>query len=91
MASKHSLKENQDFWTCIFKNTKLAEQLMNQEAQVSGQTEFHHQLPDYGQVKITAKPAVPLGTNFMSDVFTLTAFPENGELYSSFVKVPVCN
>ena len=52
----------------------------------STDADLKFELFDYGKIKINAKPAVPLGTNFMSDVFITDAYLENGRHYTGFVK-----
>lgn len=77
-----------EFWESIFQKTNLTEQLMNlAENSSSLSMDFKFELFEYGKVQITAKPAVPLGTNFMSDVFITSAYLENGKHYTAFVKV----
>ncbi len=79
--------EVKDFWESIFQKTNITEQLMNLAENNSSSMNFKFELFDYGKVQITAKPAVPLGTNFMSDVFITSAYLENGKHHAAFVKV----
>lgn len=84
MASSHFVKENQEFWKAIFLHTNLSQKLMETNCVLSN---IYFELPDYGKVEIAAKPAVPLGTNFMSDVFTVNASCGGAKVYTGFVKV----
>jgi hypothetical protein len=78
-----------EFWESIFQKTNLTKQLMDLAVNSSSSTDadLKFELFDYGKIKIHAKPAVPLGTNFMSDVFITDAYLENGRHYTGFVKV----
>lgn len=73
------------FWSALFQETDLSSKLMCQDPSVQ-LIEHDFTLTSFGEVHISAKPAVPLGTNFMSDVFIITAsFPSKE--FTSFVKV----
>ncbi|EFX85019.1 hypothetical protein DAPPUDRAFT_222817 [Daphnia pulex] len=76
-----------EFWKSIFQKTNLTQQLMNLAENSSSSMDFKFELFEYGKVQITAKPAVPLGTNFMSDVFITSAYLANGKHHAAFVKV----
>lgn len=78
-----SYEENKNFWRILCNQSDLISKLMAEE--IDHPVEFH--LPQYGKVIVTAKPAVPLGTNFMSFVFTTVAVTESGKQFSAFVKV----
>lgn len=84
MASQDNLKEKQEFWKAVFQQSELTQQLMDLKG--SDLTHFQFELSGIGEVHVTAKPAVPLGTNFMSDVFTVQASLENAK-HTGFVKV----
>jgi len=86
-SSEPPVKEVKEFWGSIFQKTNLTKQLMNLAENSSSSVDLKFELFDYGKVQITAKPAVPLGTNFMSDVFITSAYLENGKHYTAFVKV----
>lgn len=73
------------FWSALFQETDLSFKLMHQDPSIQ-LIELTFGLKSFGEVTITAKPAVPLGTNFMSDVYIVTASVQSKE-YSSFVKV----
>ncbi len=82
-----SLNETKEFWKAIFQKTNFTEQLM--EVDTSKLTDFTFELPIYGNICIVAIPAVPLGTNFMSDVFIANASLDTGKRYTGFVKVGI--
>ena len=78
------LEENQHFWRTFFRETSIIQKFMAEEM-LSASVEFN--LKSYGKLTVSATLAVPLGTNFLSDVYTVKATLENGTHYSSFVKV----
>ncbi len=84
----NDLEENQDFWQVLFQQTNLTLLLMEDEEMndIPKQFEFNLDVP-YGKTSVTAKAAVPIGSNFMSDVFIVTAIDEKSKQYSGFVKV----
>ena len=73
------------FWSSLFRETDLSTKLMFQDPSVQ-LIEHTFSLKSFGEVNVNAKPAVPLGTNFMSDVFIVSANVKSKE-YRSFVKV----
>ena len=79
------LNDTQEFWKAIFQQTRFTCQLIDVET--SKMTDFNFKLPNHGEVQINIKPAVPLGTNFMSDVYIANASLKNGKQYAGFVKV----
>lgn len=78
-----SREDNQDFWSTLFKESNILDKLLAGE--ITFPTEFD--VPKYGKVSVTARPAVPLGTNFMSHAFTAIALTSSGTPFSAFVKV----
>ena len=87
----NTLEDNQNFWKLLFQQTDLTHQLMGDAEEMKDVTksfEFNLTVP-YGKVSVTAKPAVPVGSNFMSDVFSAAAIDEQGKKYSGFVKVNI--
>lgn len=86
-SAEKSVNEIQKFWKTVFQQTDLTQKLMKIAENNNPLTNFEFDLSGYGKVWITAKPAVPLGTNFMSDVFITDASVEIGGQYTGFVKV----
>ena len=85
----NDLEENQDFWQVLFQQTNLTLLLMEDEEMNDITKQFEFNLDDvpYGKTSVTAKAAVPIGSNFMSDVFIVTGIDEKSNQYSGFVKV----
>ena len=81
-----SLEDNKQFWKKLFEESDLVKQLMGKDG-ATPINEFIFNISLFGSVRCKVKPAVPLGTNFLSDVFIAKASLENGRNYSSFVKV----
>jgi len=48
---------------------------------------FEFDLKQFGETKLSVRKAVPLGTNFLSDVFNVTVIVNNNQSYEAFVKV----
>lgn len=86
-TTKKPVNEIQSFWETVFQQTNLTQQLMAIAKKNNPSTDFEFNLSGYGKVLINAKPAVPLGTNFMSDVFITHASDQMGVKYTGFVKV----
>lgn len=83
--STDSLEKKKAFWKVVFQETNLSDKLM--DTGLVDEIAMDFQLPSFGNVHVIAKPAVPLGTNFMSDVFTTHAVLDNGTQFSAFIKV----
>ena len=81
-----SLDENKVFWKTLFEESGLVKNLMGKDGSTPFD-EFKFDISSFGKVSLTVKPAVPIGTNFLSDVFIAKAVLENGKTCSSFVKV----
>ena len=88
MATKElgSLEDNKQFWKNLFEESDLTSQLMGKDG-ATPIDEFIFNITLYGRVHLKVKPAVPIGTNFLSDVFIASASLENGKNYRGFVKV----
>ncbi|KAI9562119.1 hypothetical protein GHT06_013084 [Daphnia sinensis] len=86
-SAEKSVNEIQNFWKTVFQQTDLIQQLMKIAENHKPLINSEFDLSGYGKISITAKPAVPLGTNFMSDVFITDATVETGGQYTGFVKV----
>ena len=88
MAAKEldSLEDHKQFWKNLFEESDLTSQLMGKDG-ATPIDEFIFNISLYSQVHLRVKPAVPIGTNFLSDVFIANANLENGKNYRGFVKV----
>ena len=87
--AEDSLNENKKLWRAIFQSTKIV-QLLNQREMTKeiGTEPIVFDVQSFGKIEVTAKPAVPLGANFMSKVYSISAVTvNNGKQFSSFVKV----
>lgn len=83
-SSTAVVEECKQFWEAVVQHTNLINILMKNEIATLADQNFN--LCPYGTVQITASPAVPLGTNFMSDVFIVNA-SAGDKKFKSFVKV----
>lgn len=86
MTEKESLEDNKQFWKNLFEESDLIPQLMGKDG-ATPIDEFIFNISLYGKVHLKVKPAVPIGTNFLSDVFVANAILENGNNFRGFIKV----
>ena len=77
-------EESNHVWKTVFQETDLASSLVNSKWV---EANFKFNLSKFGQIQCNVKKAVPIGTNFLSDVFTVATITEDGKHYQAFVKV----
>ena len=83
MTSKSANQIQKDFWKALFQNGRLSHRMEEIQASENGVVV---QLPGYGDVLVSVKRAAPVGANFMSDVYSVTATVAH-DSYKAFVKV----
>ena len=77
-------QDKSNLWAAIFQETDLVSKLMNSKWNTAN---FEFDLKQFGETKLSVRKAVPLGTNFLSDVFNVTVIVNNNQSYEAFVKV----
>ena len=72
------------FWKSVFQETDLVSKLMNLKWNTAS---FEFELKQFRKTKLSVRKAVSTGTNFLSDVFTVTGIVNNDDVYQAFIKV----